>query len=145
MAMAELLVGRKTELVVMQNTKVRPSRSPYEERLAIFAGGRLFHEVEAGVTHDANGLRCQACGSAAPKRLRNMEDINGNRYLVGQECYLQLRKAFDEWPEVKRLGRAFELWIKENEAALKNRHTWQLVELYIEREAKDAKLYQGFV
>ena len=129
----------------MQNTKVRTSRFPYEERLANFADGRLFHEVEPGLFQEANGQRCQACGSAAPRHVRLIEDISDNRYLVGQECYFHLRKAFEEWPEVKRLGRAFELWIKQNEFSFKFKPTWQLVELYIEREAKDAKANQGFV
>jgi len=145
--MTEIGVAGRTESVVIPSAQVKVShqRASYEERLAIFAGGRLFHEVEAGVTHDANGLRCQACGSAAPKRLRNMEDIDGNSYLIGQECYFHLRKAFNEWPEVKRLGRAFELWIKQNEFSFKLKPTWQLVELYIEREAKDAEVFRGFV
>jgi len=128
----------------MQITKDRPSRLPYEEKLAKFADSRLFHEVEPGLFQEANGQRCQACGSAAPKHLRLIEDISGARYLIGQECYFHLRKAFDEWPEVKRLGRAFELWIKGNETLCKFRHTWQLVELYQQQngETKDAKANQ---
>jgi len=135
MAMAELLVGRKTELVVMQNTKVRPSRSPYEERLAIFAGGRLFHEVEAGVTHDANGLRCQACGSAAPKRLRHIEDMAGTRYLVGNDCYFALKIIPDDeyWEAFKAIGRPIELWIEENKAQLVYKPYFMWLEKYLEK------------
>lgn len=118
-----------------QRTRLR--RPTYQERLREFADARIFYEPQGGLTVDAEGRRCQACGSAAPKKLRLLEDISGNQYLVGNECYFALRKAFDEWPEVKRLGRAFELWIKENEAAFKFRHTWQLVELYKQVHSED--------
>jgi hypothetical protein len=145
--MTEIGVAGKTEAVVIPSAQVNvsPQRASYEERLAIFAGGRVFYEPNPGFFPDANSQRCQACESAAPRHLRLIEDIEGNRYLVGQECYFHLRKAFEEWPEVKRLGRDFELWIKQNEFSFKLKPTWQLVELYIEREAKDAEVFRGFV
>jgi hypothetical protein len=115
----------------------RIARNPYQQRLDEFANSRIFYEPEAGYFEDANGMRCQACGSAAPKHLRLLEDINGQRYLVGQECYLALRKAFSEWSEVKRLGRDFELWIKQNQARFEYKHTWQLVELYKQQDSED--------
>ena len=123
----------------MQTTKVRPSRFPYEEKLAIFANGRIFYEPIPGHFQDASGQRCQACGSAAPQHFRFLEDIDGNGYLVGQECYFHLRKAFEEWPEVKRLGRAFELWIKQNEFSFRFKPTWQLVELYKATQGVEVK------
>jgi hypothetical protein len=116
---------------------IKIARNPYQQRLDEFADSRIFHEPEPGAFPTANGLRCQACGSPAPKHLRLVEDINGSTYLVGQECYFHLRKAFDEWPEVKRLGRAFEIWIRENETSFKNRQTWQLVELYNQKNSED--------
>ncbi len=111
------------------------AKEPYAERLEAFANARIFHEPRPGLFAPANGARCQACGSPAPQHLRLIEDIEGNQYLIGQECYFHLRKAFSEWPDVKRLGRAFELWIKQT-AALSNRQTWQLVELYQNSEDK---------
>jgi hypothetical protein len=115
----------------------KTARNPYQQRLDEFADSRIFHELEPGLFQDANGQRCQACRSAAPQHLRLIEDITGSRYLVGQECYFHLRKAFDEWPGVKRLGRAFELWVKENKTTFKYRPTWQLVELYRQQNSED--------
>ena len=113
----------------------RVKRPNYLERLKQFANARIFREVD--FVWDANGHKCDACGSAAPKKLRLIEDISGNRYQVGNECYMHLRLAFDEWPEVKRLGRAFELWVKQTEASIGYRHTWQLVELYKHQNSED--------
>jgi hypothetical protein len=116
---------------------VNAAAKTYQQRLDEFVDARIFYEPVPGHFPPADGLRCQACGSPAPKHLRLVEDISGNRYLVGQECYFQLRKAFSEWPEVKRLGRAFEIWIRENESTFKCRQTWQLVELYKQQNSED--------
>jgi hypothetical protein len=134
--MTELSVVGRTESVVIPSAlvKVKTKRVSYEEKLAIFAGGRLFHEVEAGVTHDANGLRCQACGSAAPKRLRNIEDMAGNRYLVGNDCYFALKTIPDDiyWEAFKAIGRPIELWIEENKAQLGYKPYFMWLEKYLE-------------
>ena len=126
-----------TDIGVVGRTesKVSHQRASYEERLAIFAGGRLFHEVEAGVTHDANGLRCQACGSAAPKNLRHIEDMAGNRYLVGKDCCFALRTIPDDeyWELFKAIGRPIELWIEKNKAQLVYKPYFMWLEKYLER------------
>jgi len=111
-------------------------RQTYQERLEAFANSRIFHQIDVGVFIPANGHRCDCCGSAAPKTLVHLEDIEGNRYLVGYDCYRNLPIAFGEWPEVKRLGRAFELWSSQNR---KNDYEapWQLLERYNQQNSED--------
>jgi len=134
--MTELSVVGRTESVAIPSAlgKVRTKRVSYEEKLAIFAGGRLFHEVKAGVTHDANGRRCQACGSAAPKILRHIEDMAGNRYLVGNDCYFALKTIPDDtyWEAFKVIGRPIELWIEKNKAQLGYKPYFMILEKYLE-------------
>jgi hypothetical protein len=113
-----------------QKTKLR--RPAYRERLREFAAARIFAEVD--FVWETNGRRCDACGSPAPKTLRVLEDRHGNRFMVGNNCYLNLRRACDaEWEEVKRLGRDFELWVEANDPQ-HHKTLWRLIELYEEQD-----------
>src|SRR4030042_6609635 len=113
-------------------------KTAYEQRLADFADSRIFHEVGAcGTGYELLGQRCEACGSPAVKHFRMLEDISGARYFVGVECYMHLRKASSEWPQVKEHGRAFELWVQENEKLCRFLHTWQCLEIYLQQNSED--------
>ena len=135
--MTELSVVGRTESVVIPSAlvKVKTKRVSYEEKLAIFAGGRLFHEVKAGITYDANGQGCQACGSKAPKILRHLEDMAGNEYFVGGDCCLNLKTIPDDeyWELFKAIGRPIELWIEKNKAQLVYKPYFMWLEKYLEK------------
>lgn len=104
----------------------------YYERLAEFANARIFTEVD--FVWDAGDRRCAACGSAAPKTLRVIEDRDGNRYLVGSECCLCLRTASGSlWEEVLELGRGFELWADARDPIPHMKPLWRLIETYREQ------------
>jgi hypothetical protein len=123
----------------LRNRVLKP-RLSYEEKLATFADGRLFHEVEPGMVHEANGQKCQACGSAAPKMLRLIEDMSGNKYLVGSNCCLALHTIPDDkyWEAFKAIGKPIERWIQENKAQLQHKPYFMWLELYLKNSEDKA-------
>ncbi len=111
----------------------------YEQRLAQWADARLFRQVD-WMAYELPGHRCDACGSNKVINFRKIEDLEGNQYFVGSNCYFKLWRLDEATWQCYKQTPGIQDWIKQNQHLIppfQTWHTWEsMLEIYLEQKEK---------